>query len=207
MSISTEGLARACATHPKRTLFAWLVAVFVSFVVIALLLGDALTSEGDVTSNPDSKQAEALIRESFPPEPTPSEIVVVRSERYTVDDPEFQAKVQTLGERGEALGVVADAQSYYASDDESLVSKDRHATMVLLVMRSDDVAPLVDLVTSANGQDGFQVCDHRLADRRRRLREALGGGPAEGRAVHRAAGGADHPRCSCSAPSSQVSFR
>ena len=141
MSISTEGLARSCAAHPKRTLVAWLVAVLVSFVVIGLLLGGALTSEGDVTSNPDSKRAETLIRESFPPEPIPSEIVVVRSERYTVDEPAFEAKVRTLGERGEALGVVADAQSYYASDDQSLVSKDRHATMVLLVMRGDEVGP------------------------------------------------------------------
>ena len=56
---------------------------------------------GDVTSNPESKQAEELIRESFPPQPTPSEIVIVRSDRYTVDDPAFQAKVQSLGERGE----------------------------------------------------------------------------------------------------------
>ena len=67
MSFSTEGLARACAGHPKRTLAVWLAAVLVSFVVIALLLGNALTSEGDVTSNPESKQAEELIRESFPP--------------------------------------------------------------------------------------------------------------------------------------------
>jgi uncharacterized membrane protein YdfJ with MMPL/SSD domain len=126
-------------------------------VAIALLLGGALTSDGDVTSNPDSKQAEALIRDSFPPEPTPSEIVVVRSDRYTVDEPEFQAKVQALGERGEALGVVADAQSFYASDDQSLVSKDRHATLLLLVMRGDEVAPVVDLVKAEDGRDGFQV--------------------------------------------------
>ncbi|MCP9487299.1 MAG: MMPL family transporter [Gaiellaceae bacterium MAG52_C11] len=157
MSFSTDGLARACAGHPKRTLAGWLVAVLVSFIVIALLLGDALTSEGDVTSNPESKQAEALIHESFPPEPTPSEIVVVRSDRYTVDDPAFEAKVRELSERGEALGIVADAQSYYASEEEALVSKDRHATMVPLVMRSDEVAPLVELVQSADGQDGFQV--------------------------------------------------
>jgi uncharacterized membrane protein YdfJ with MMPL/SSD domain len=157
VSISTDGLARACAGHPKRTLAAWLVAVLVSFVVIALLLGDALTSDGDVTSNPESKQAESLIHESFPPEPTPSEIVVVRSDRYTVDEPAFQAKLRTLGERGAALGVVADAQSYYTSDDQSLVSKDRHATMVLVVTRGDEVAPLVDLVTSEDGNDGFQV--------------------------------------------------
>jgi uncharacterized membrane protein YdfJ with MMPL/SSD domain len=131
--------------------------MLVSFVVIALLLGDALTSDGDVTSNPESKQAEALIHESFPPEPTPSEIVVVRSDRSTVDDPVFEAKVQELGERGAALGIVADAQSYYASGEQSLVSKDRHATMVPLLMRSDEVAPLVELVQSQDGRDGFQV--------------------------------------------------
>ena len=112
MSISTEGLARACAAHPKRTLGAWLVAVLVSFVVIALLLGDALTSDGDVTSNPESKQAESLIHESFPPEPTPSEIVVVRSDRYTVDEPAFQERVQALGARAAGLDVAAEARSF-----------------------------------------------------------------------------------------------
>ena len=81
MSLSTENIARSCAEHPKRTLAAWLIALLVSFVVIALLLGDALSSDGDVTSNPESKQAEALIHQGFPPEPTPSEIVVVRSDR------------------------------------------------------------------------------------------------------------------------------
>ena len=131
--------------------------VLVSFVVIAVLLGSALTTDGDVTSNPESKQAAALIDASFPPQPTPSEIVVVRSDRYTVDDPEFQAKVQALSDRSEALGIVADARSYYGSDDRSLVSKDRHATMVPLVMRGDEVAPLVELVRPENGQDGFQV--------------------------------------------------
>jgi putative drug exporter of the RND superfamily len=155
--MSTEGIARSCARHPKRTLAAWLAAMLVSFVVIALLLGDALTSDGDVTSSPESKQAEALIHESFPPQPTPSEIVIVRSDRLTVDDPAFEAKVQSLSERGETLGIVADAQSYYATDDESLVSKDRHATMLPLLMESDEIAPLTELVTTADGKDGFQV--------------------------------------------------
>ena len=85
--------------------------VLVSFVVIALLLGDALTSEGDVTSNPESKQAQKLIDESLPPEPTPSEIVVVRSDRYTVDEPEFQAQVRALGERAEGLEVTRSLHS------------------------------------------------------------------------------------------------
>jgi len=156
-SFSTEGLARACAVHPNRTVAAWGAAVLASFVVIAMLLGSALTTDGDVTSNPESKQAAALIRESFPPEPGPSEIVVVRSDRYTVDDPAFQTIVTTLDESAQNLRGVAAVQSYYGTKDESLVSKDRHATMVPIVTRGDEVTPLVDLVTAANRQEGFQV--------------------------------------------------
>ena len=155
--MSTEALARACAGRPKRTLGAWLVVVLVSFVVIALLLGDALTSDGDVTSNPESKRAEALIRESFPPEPTASEIIVVRSERYEVSDPAFKAKVQALSASAKALPAVAETQIFYASGDESLVSNDGQATMIPVVTRGDDVVPLVELVQSADGKEGFEV--------------------------------------------------
>jgi RND superfamily putative drug exporter len=156
-SFSTEGLARACAVHPKRTVAAWGAAVLASFVVIAMLLGSALTTDGDVTSNPESKQAAALIRESFPPEPGPSEIVVVRSDRYTVDEPAFQTVVTTLDESAQKLRGVAAVQSYYGTNDESFVSKDRHATMVPIVTRGDEVTPLVDLVTAANRQEGFRI--------------------------------------------------
>jgi uncharacterized membrane protein YdfJ with MMPL/SSD domain len=157
VSFSTEGLARACAVHPKRTVAVWGAAVLASFVVIAVLLGSALTTDGDVTSNPESKQAAALISESFPPEPKPSEIVVVRSDRYTVDQPAFRAMVRTLGDGAQKLGAVAAVQSYYGTKDESLVSKDRHATMVPIVTQGDEVIPLVDLITAANRQEGFQV--------------------------------------------------
>ena len=125
--------------------------------MIALLLGDALTTDGDVTSNPESKQAEALIHESFPPEPTPSEIIVVRSERYGVSDPAFEAKVQALTESANALPAVAETQSFYASGDESLVSNDGQATMVPVTTRGDDVLPLVELVQSEDGKDEFQI--------------------------------------------------
>ena len=152
-----RGLARACAVHPKRTLAVWVAAVLVSFVVIALLLGSALTSEGDVTSNPESKQAEALIRESFPPEPAPSEIVVVRSDRYTVDDLLSGRRCRRSASARRRSASSRKRRATTRSEDQSLVSKDRHATMVPLVMRSDEVAPLVDLVKSENGQDGFQV--------------------------------------------------
>ena len=170
-------------------------AVLVSFVVIALLLGSALTSDGDVTSNPESKQAEALIHEGFPPEPTPSEIVVVRSDRYTVDDPAFKAKVQRArrARRGRSVSSRT-RRATTRTKDESLVSKDRHATMVPIVTRGDEVAPARRPGAVGERPGRFPGLDHRHADGRRRLREALRGGPAEGRAADRAAGGADHPR-------------
>ena len=69
--MSTDRLARACATHPKRTLAIWLGVVFVSFVVIALLLGDALTSEGDVSEaqariGADAGQHLSVVRQEPP---------------------------------------------------------------------------------------------------------------------------------------------
>jgi len=157
MNFSTQGLARACAVHPRKTVAAWIAVVLTSFVVIAALLGNALTSDGEVTSNPDSKRAATLIRESFPPAPTASEIVVVRSDRYTVDDRKFQSTVLRLSQRAKQLRVVTDAQTYHASKNRSLVSSDRHATMIPIATRGDQVAPLVGLVTSANGKDGFSV--------------------------------------------------
>jgi len=128
----------------------------VSFGLIAVFLGDALTSESDVTSNPESKQAENLLFERLPHEPESSEIIVLRSNRYTVDDPEFKAKAQSISERARETGVVADAKSFFASGDDSLVSQDRHATIVPIFLRTDEVAPLVDVIEKADG-GGFDA--------------------------------------------------
>ena len=194
MSISTEGLARACATHPKRTLAAWLVAVFVSFVVIALLLGDALTSDGDVTSNPDSKQASALIRDSFPPQPTPSEIVVVRSEALHgrracvpgegAGDRRARGGARRRRGRAELIGLARPVARLEGSPRDDGAARD--------AKRRDRSARRPGAV----GERARRLPgrDHRLTDGRRRLREALGRRPAEGRALHRAACRADHPR-------------
>jgi len=153
---STEGLARAASRHPWRTITAWLLVLVVSFGLIVVFLGDALTSESDVTNNPESKQASDLLFDRLQHEPEPSEIVVVRSDRYTVDDPEFEAKAQSLFERGRGADVVADAQSFFTSGDDSLVSEDRHATVIPVLLRTDDAAPLVEIVEEEDGS-GFDV--------------------------------------------------
>jgi hypothetical protein len=61
--------------------------VVIGFLLIGALLGSALSSEGDVTSNPESKQAQELIDERLPQRDAVDEVVIVRSDRVGVTDP------------------------------------------------------------------------------------------------------------------------
>src|SRR5215211_1942899 len=114
----TRHLARACARRPKRTLLAWLGVVVVSIACIALALD--LSSEGDLTGNPESKRAAEIVfqRGLYERQPV-DEVVVVRSERYIVGDPEFRAFLARLRAEGRAVGLRAEAAG------KSRVSRDR----------------------------------------------------------------------------------
>ena len=153
----TRRVARACAVHPWRTIAGWIVVVVASFLVVAVLLGGALTGTGDVTTQTESKQANEILGERLDRGPTYSEVVVVRSPTLTVDEAGFRAEVEKLVREGTAAGVAAVVRSYYEVGDESLVSADRHALVVPLGVDSDDIDTLVGIVESADRRDGFEV--------------------------------------------------
>src|SRR5215210_7191766 len=94
----TQRLAAAAARHPWRTIVAWMVAVVLSFVVIAFFLGDALTGEAEQLNNPESQQAYDLLAERLPPMPGDytSDVVLVRSNALTVGTERFEAKVDEV---------------------------------------------------------------------------------------------------------------
>jgi RND superfamily putative drug exporter len=153
----TERLARASSRHPWRTFAAWIVAIVVGIGLSAAFLPGNLTTNGYVTGNPESKQAEELFSTRFPPDRNGvDELIVVRSSSHTVDDPAFRAFVQRLVREGDASGVVYRASTYYDSRDPALVSRDRHAT-VIAVQRQADVDGLLPVVQGADGRDGFAV--------------------------------------------------
>jgi uncharacterized membrane protein YdfJ with MMPL/SSD domain len=155
----TERIARACAAHPGRTLAAWGLALAASIAAIALVMGE-LTTEAEVTNNPESVRAEDLITNAFPPSPQQAvtDFVVVRSEQYTVDDPEFRAFVARVGSEARATGAVISARTYYSTNDRSLVSADRHATMAPLNVEDDEVvADVIDVVERADENPNFTV--------------------------------------------------
>ena len=156
----TERLARACSRHPWRTVSGWGVALVLAFACIAVLLPGNLTSEGGAAGNPEFRQAEQIEFSSFPfnPRLNFSDMVIVRSARYTVDQPPFQAFVANLSREGEATQKIHDAQVYYQTRDRTLVSRDGHALMIPLnIYDTGDVPAITDVVDRNNGRNGFEV--------------------------------------------------
>src|SRR5688572_1526021 len=86
----TQRLARVSAAHPWRMIATWLVVLLASIVAIGALLGSALSTDQDITSNPESKQAADMMFQSFPQRDGTSEFVILHSRTLTADQPEFQ---------------------------------------------------------------------------------------------------------------------
>jgi RND superfamily putative drug exporter len=154
-----ERLARASAAHPWRVVAAWIAGVVIAGAGIALLMGE-LTTEGRPTNNPESQRAEQALDRAFPPDPNrnATDIVVVRSERYAVEAPEFREFVARLASAGRATGAINGAQSFYSTGDRSLVSSDGHATVIpVSIPEVDDAGKVVDVVQRFDQDAAFDV--------------------------------------------------
>ena len=144
----TRRLAAVCARHPWRTIAAWLVTLVLGVAAIVMLLD--FTSEGEVTANPESRQAYDLMVERIPPGPPEEEVhevIVVRSERFTVDDPEFDEKLERFVAENERAGSVV----LTAADDR--VSRDRHAALITVGLLRDAEADVEDLIAAVHDAD------------------------------------------------------
>jgi RND superfamily putative drug exporter len=149
----TERLARAAALRPWRTIAAWVVAIVVAFVLVGGLMSGRLTTEGEVTNNPQSLRAKDVIDQHFPTGDFSTELIVVRSDTATVGDRVFRARLARL----RALGLQSGA---IAGTGPRQISQDRHAVMIpirLVAPEDDHVKDLIDVVKEENGVGGFEV--------------------------------------------------
>ncbi|HEX7525792.1 MAG TPA: MMPL family transporter, partial [Gaiellaceae bacterium] len=153
----TERLARACSSHPWRTLGGWGLAVVAS-VALAVTSLSGLASDQHVTGKPESAKAADVIAQAFPPSAaerkrTVSDVIVVSSKRHTTDSPAFRGFVAQLTGRVRAAATDVGAQNYLGGD-RSLVAPSRHATVIQLNAPSDSsIEPVVSLVKKASTQD------------------------------------------------------
>ena len=117
-----------------------------------------MTTDAHVTNVPESERGyTALARRGGPGDPA-TEPVVVRSARYTVDDPEFTVVVRRLAR--DAAGSIAFARLYTETRDASLVSPDRHALLIpigLTTPREPALERLLAVIGDTNERGDAEV--------------------------------------------------
>lgn len=165
---STAGLAQRSARHPWRVVAIWLV-ILVLGAVAATGLGDALSTDVNLTNSPDSVTGKDLLDARFNGSAAVSETVIVQSKTMTVDDPAFEQQVKSTQSSLLGLkGLVSSASSYYDAkaaglpQANAMVSADRHTTLIPVSLGTDDsyandhADEYVDTINKLNG-NGFQV--------------------------------------------------
>jgi uncharacterized membrane protein YdfJ with MMPL/SSD domain len=152
----TERIARACAAHPGRTFAAWGLVLVASIAAIVTLMTE-LTTDAVVTGNPESAQADRIYSRAFPPNPERfvTDMIVVRSTSLTVDSPEFRRVVDNLEREARNSGALVSSRTYYGTGDRSLVSRDRHATLVPVFVVDDEHVDTVLGLLDQSSRDGF----------------------------------------------------
>jgi putative drug exporter of the RND superfamily len=155
----TERIARSCAAHPGRTFAAWGAALVASVLALMFLM-TGLTTDATLANNPQSDQALDLLERSFPPDPGSqvTDLVVVRSERLTVDDRRFRSFVEGVVDDLRSSEAVNQARTYYETRNRALVSGDRHATLVPIAIVSEEAAgDVIDIVEQRSERAAFAV--------------------------------------------------
>jgi RND superfamily putative drug exporter len=155
---STQRWATACARHPWRVVVAWLLVLGLSVSSSVLFLGSALTTEGRVTSDPDSIRGFDLLEERFPDRDAVTELVVVRSSTGDVEEPGFVATVSDLRAEIEAAEAVKAVGDPFAGDQApGMVSGDGRAVLLPVVMNEsegeDPAVGIVDVVDAVEAVD------------------------------------------------------
>ncbi len=160
MKLSTGARASGRARQPPPTIGKWLGGVVGAIATIVVLLGGSLTTEGAPTNDPQSQRALDVLEEAFPEDAqrTSSDIVVVHSERYTVEAPQFEELVRGLVQGGDPT--LRRARTYLDDASGSLVSPDRHATIVPVALSDEDddaVESVIAAVERADANTEFEV--------------------------------------------------
>ena len=116
---------------------------------------------------------------AFPPDPSTavSDVVVIRSDEYTVDAPQFEAFVRRFVDDDEISALAAPAPT--STSTRGRVSEDRHATIIPIALFDDDETEALVEKVEALDEGGVRRLGHRRRDARPRLQPALARGPRE----------------------------
>ena len=156
--LGPQRLAEFATRRPGRVLAVWGVVVLVSLGLTGTLLGSGLTSDSSLTNHPESAAAQDLIDARLPGQSAVDEVIVVRSEGSVVTDPVFVTHVRALIAQARQSDAVTQISSYLDPGGKILISADRHATVLPVVVahpQEERIADLISLVERSDGSGGF----------------------------------------------------
>ena len=163
INLSTEALARGASRRPWITIAVWALALVPALVLTSTLLIDSLSTDFSPTNDPESERANNLLEQRLgESEDFITEMVIVRSNTLTVDDPAYQTFVMELFDSLIGLGddLVMGGMHYYIPGGDTLVSENRRTTLIPMMMPKDaagDVKQVHEIVDAANEQENFEV--------------------------------------------------
>ena len=129
----TGRIAHAAAVHPWRVVGAWALILLLAAVAIGGLIGSAFTSDAGLTTDPESTRAERLLADHIDGGDGIDEGLIIRSARFTNDEPEFSAFVADVRSSIRSTDAAAAVGDPYAVDQPA-ISADGHAVVVTLVL-------------------------------------------------------------------------
>ncbi len=163
----TESLARFSAENRWWVLGAWVVLLAVSIAIMSTLLASALTTQFVFTNTPEAQHGVDLIEEMRGLPISTNEVVIVRSETMTIDDPAFGQAVTDLTSRLQAMGPniirLDTLVDYPHTGLPFLLAEGRQTTIIPFTMAGDfddatsNIADVVEVVETANPPAGIEV--------------------------------------------------
>ena len=165
MGLSSESLVRSSALHPWRTVLIWVVVVIAALAITSQLFESAITTEDSFLGEPESATAKRLAEDRLRGAEKFTEFLIVASESLTVDEPAFREFVGSLTAEISQLApeFIEGAFDYYSVGDESMVSEDRHTTLLNVIMAGDlneanaNVVHLQEISEEANSAPDFET--------------------------------------------------
>ena len=171
MTISSERLARESAKRPWLVVGIWIAATVVSAVLWFNLIESGTTQgQGMFTVEPDAVKAQRLLVESdIRDERLDTEIMVIRHDSLTVDDPQFRERIDKV--HAQILALDVDPNNLVLHDPSSVLnlnllppgaaemftSSDGTGTFIPITLASSGNVEGILEIAESNTTDGFGI--------------------------------------------------
>ncbi|MDP6512179.1 MAG: MMPL family transporter, partial [SAR202 cluster bacterium] len=165
--MSTESLARFSAEKRWWVIGAWVALLAVSFTLMVTMLADGLTTQFVFINTPESQGGVDLIEEMQGLPRSTNEVVIVRSETMTVDDPVFEKTVTDLTSALQELGPdiirLETLIDYPHTGLPFLLADGRQTTIIPFTMAGDfddatsNIGEVLEVVEGVEAPAGMEV--------------------------------------------------